>query len=77
MPEVAIDISGLNFLELNELRARIEARIDEMRSTGLPALRERFAEQAPEFGLTVEEIMQAGRQTKRGRARKHSSEAAA
>lgn len=62
----AIDISGLTFQELNDLRGRIDARVQEMRETGAPALRERFAQEAAAIGLTIEEIVQAGK-SKRGR----------
>lgn len=36
----AIDISGLNFQQVEELRSRCEHRAAEMRETGAPALRE-------------------------------------
>jgi hypothetical protein len=42
----AMDISGLNFNQLEELRARCEQRTIEMRESGAPALREQWAEQA-------------------------------
>jgi hypothetical protein len=54
-----IDVSGLNFSELSALRERIDDRVREMRQTGGPALLARFAEEAAELGLTVEEIVQA------------------
>ena len=53
-----IEIGELKFQELTELRERIETRVQEMRETGAPALREKFTEEAAAFGLTVEEIMQ-------------------
>ena len=61
-----IDISELKFQELSELRERIETRVQEMRETGGPALREKFTEEAAAFGLTVEEVMQTGK-PRRGR----------
>lgn len=71
-----IDISVLNFQELSDLRGRIDARVQEMRDTGAPALRERFAQEAAAMGLTIEDIVQAGK-GKRGKAGKHSDSAAA
>ena len=47
----------MNFVELSALRGRIDDRV---RETGGPALLARFAEEAAELGLTVEEIVQAG-----------------
>jgi hypothetical protein len=61
-----IDISGLSFQELNDLRGRIDVRVREMRETGAPALRDRFAKEAAALGLTIEEIVQVGK-GKRGR----------
>jgi hypothetical protein len=75
----AIDISGLTFQELADLRGRIDVRVQEMRETGAPALRERFAQEAAALGLTIEEIVQAGK-GKRGRpshAAKHPHDAGA
>ena len=57
----AIDISGLNFHQLEELRTRAEQRVTEMRETGAPALREQWTEQAAPIGMTVDEILQAGK----------------
>jgi hypothetical protein len=74
-----IDISALNFQELSDLRGRIDTRVQEMRETGAPALRERFAQEAAALGLTIEEIVQAGK-GKRGRpsnAGKHHDAAGA
>jgi hypothetical protein len=39
-----IDITGLNFHQLEELRTRAEHRITEMRETGAPTLREQWGE---------------------------------
>ena len=39
----AIDISGLNFQQLDQLRHRVEHRATEMRETGAPTLREQWA----------------------------------
>ena len=36
-----IDISGLTYPELNELREMVEIRMEELREQGVPALRER------------------------------------
>jgi hypothetical protein len=64
-----IDLSGLTYPELNELKDMVEARMEEMRDQGVPALRERFAEQAAALGVTLEEIVGAVAR-KRGRPRK-------
>jgi hypothetical protein len=63
---LTIDISELKFQELSELRERIEARVQEMREIGAPALREKFSEEAAAYGLTVEEVMQTAK-ARRGR----------
>jgi hypothetical protein len=63
-----MDISGLNFQQLEELRSRMEHRVTEMRETGAPALREQWGEQAAAIGLTIEEILEGGK-GKRGRGR--------
>ncbi len=74
----AVDISGLNYADLNELRGRIDARVTEMRETGGPRLLERFAQEAAELGLTIEESVKAGNGKRgRGRPRKPAQEAAA
>jgi hypothetical protein len=64
----AIDISGLNFQQLDELRTRVEHRVTEMRETGAPALREQWTEQAAGIGMTIEEILE-GAKARRGRGR--------
>jgi hypothetical protein len=64
---VEIDISTLNFQDLNTLRERIEARVQEMRESGAPQLREEFIAKAAALGLTIDDIVQAGK-GKRGRA---------
>jgi hypothetical protein len=61
----AIDISSLNYLELNQLRARIDQRMTEMRETGVPQLQTRFAEEAAALGLTMEDIVGAAKKRKR------------
>jgi hypothetical protein len=72
-----IDITGLNFQQLEELRSRCEHRVVEMRETGAPTLREQWAEQAAGIGMTIEEILQAGKKRGRGNGNKHQQEAAA
>ena len=57
MPLNEIDISELNYPELNELKAMIEGRMEELREQGVPALRERFAEEAATLGVTLEEVV--------------------
>jgi hypothetical protein len=66
----AIDISHLNFQQLDELRNRVEHSVTEMRETGAPALREQWAEQAAAIGMTVEEIVEGGK-GRRGRGRRN------
>ena len=64
-----LDISGFNYPELSELKAKIEMRIQDMRKTGVPTLRARFVEEAAALGFTLEEIV-ASNKGKRGRPRK-------
>ena len=60
-----MDISALNYVQLNELRDRIDERMTEMRETGVPELLTRFSEAAAALGLTVEEIVGAPKKRKR------------
>ena len=69
-----LDISGFNYPELSELRGKIETRMQDMRETGVPTLRERFAEEAAALGVTLEEVVASGK-GKRGRPRKSRQEA--
>jgi len=64
-----LDISGFNYPELSELKAKIETRMQDMRETGVPTLRERFIEEAAALGVTLEEVV-ASNKGKRGRPRK-------
>ena len=64
-----IDIGGLTYPEPTELKEAIEVRMEEMRREGVPALRERFAEEAAALGLAFEEVVGAAMK-KRGRRRK-------
>ena len=64
-----LDISGFNYPELNELKSKIETRMQDMRETGVPTLRERFIEEAAALGVTLEEVVASGK-TRRGRPRK-------
>ena len=64
-----LDISGFTFPELSELKARIETRIHDMRETGVPAMRERFIEEAAALGVTLEQVVASGK-ARRGRPRK-------
>jgi hypothetical protein len=66
--EMDLDISAMDFTQLDALRGRIEQRVTEMRETEAPALRERWAEEAAAIGMTMEEIVQAGK-GRRGRGR--------
>jgi hypothetical protein len=47
--------------------------MEEMRELGVPALRERFAEEAAALGVTLEEVI-ASNKAKRGRPRKPRNE---
>jgi hypothetical protein len=40
-----------------------------MRETGAPALRERFMQEAAALGLTIEDIVQAGGKSTRGKGK--------
>jgi hypothetical protein len=71
----AIDISSLNFQQVEELRSRCEHRATEMRETGAPALREQWAEQAAAIGMTIDEIVQSGKRRSRGNSGKQTAEA--
>ena len=75
--DLAIDITGFNFHQLEELRSRVEHRVTEMRETGAPALREQWTEQAAAIGMTIEEILQAGKKRGRSNGGEHQQEAAA
>lgn len=71
----SIDITGLNFHQLEELRTRAEQRVAEMRETGAPALREQWGEQAAAIGMTIEEIMEGSKpKGRRGRGRNGDAE---
>ena len=73
MTQESIDITGLNFQQLEELRNRLEHRVTEMRETGAPALREQWGEQAAAIGMTIEEIIE-GAKGRRGRGRVRNGE---
>jgi hypothetical protein len=64
-----IDIGGLTYRELDELKEMVAERMEELRDEGVPALRERFSEEAAALGVTLEEVV-GGARKKRGRARK-------
>jgi hypothetical protein len=66
LDQAQLDISGLNFQQLEELRNRLEQRVTEMREVGAPALREQWGQQAAEIGMTMEEIVE-GAKGRRGR----------
>jgi hypothetical protein len=69
----SIDITGLHFHQLEELRTRAEHRITEIRETGAPTLREQWAVQAAAIGLTIDEIIEGGK-GRRGRRRVRNGE---
>ncbi len=75
LDQVQVDISGMNFQQLEELRNRVEHRVTEMRETGAPALREQWAEQAAAIGMTIEEILQAIKKRGRGNGGKQQDAA--
>ena len=64
-----LDISGFTYPELSELKAKIETLIRDMRETGVPAMRERFIEEAAALGVTLEQVVASGK-ARRGRPRK-------
>jgi len=64
-----LDIRGLSYPELNQLKGMVEARMEELREQGVPTLRERFAEEAAALGVTLEEVVGASKK-KPGRPRK-------
>ena len=76
LDQAQVDISGMNFQQLEELRTRVEHRVTEMRETGAPALRERWTEEAAGIGMTIEEILHAGKKRGRGNRGKHQQDAA-
>jgi hypothetical protein len=45
-----VDISAMNFQQLEDLRIRLEHGVTEMRETGAPALLEQWVEQAAPSG---------------------------
>ena len=65
-----IDLRGLSYPELSELKNLVGLRMEEMREQGVPALRERFAEEAAALGVTLEEVVVGATPKKRGRPRK-------
>jgi hypothetical protein len=69
----AVDITGFNFHELEALRSQVEHRVTEMRETGAPALQ--WGEQAAAIGMTIEEILQAGKKRGRSNATRQAAEA--
>jgi hypothetical protein len=74
--EMTVDITSFNFHQLDAQRTRVEHRVTEMRETGAPALREQWSEQAAAIGMTIEEILQAGKKRGRGNGGgKHQQEA--
>jgi len=69
MTATDMDISGFTYPELSDLKAKIETRMQDMRETGVPTLRERFIEEAAALGVTLEEVVASGK-ARRGRPRK-------
>lgn len=59
------DIADLSYVELDELRTHIDARMTELRETGVPQLRERLAAEAAALGLSIEEVVGSARKRKR------------
>lgn len=52
-----LDISNLNYAELNQLRAAIAERMKEMRDTGITQLRATIAEQAQLLGIELKDLV--------------------
>jgi hypothetical protein len=75
LDQAQVDISGMNFQQLEELRTRAEHRMTEMRETGAPALREQWGEQAAAIGMTIEEILQVSKKRGRGNGGKQQDAA--
>jgi hypothetical protein len=69
MRRTELDVSGFTYPELNELKGMIEMRMEELREQGVPALRERFTEEAAALGVTLEEVVGASKK-RPGRPRK-------
>jgi hypothetical protein len=61
----APDISGLSYVELNELREVVTERMKEMRETGITQLRATIAEQAEILGIELKDLVP--RKTRRRR----------
>ena len=57
MTTPAIDISLLDYAELNELRTRITERMKEMRDTGITQLRATIAHQAQVLGVDLMDLI--------------------
>ena len=64
-----VDISNLNFGELTALKDRIDARVQKMRQESGPQLAERLEKEAAAVGLTVDDVVRAGKKMKRGNGR--------
>ena len=60
-----LDISNLNFTELNHLRTEVSERMKEMRDTGITQLRATIAEQAQLLGIELKDLVP--RKTRRRR----------
>jgi len=64
------DISKLDVPALLALRTAIIARIQELQSTGVVALKEQFIDQARSLGITPEEVLGLAPGNKKPRGRK-------
>ena len=53
----ALDISNLNYSELNSLRSDINERMKQMRETGITQLRATIAEQANLLGVDLKDLV--------------------
>ena len=53
----ALDISNLNYSELNSLRSDINERMKEMRDTGITQLRATIADQANLLGVDLKDLI--------------------
>ncbi len=64
-----LEISHLNYVELNALRDRIDALMQKMRQESGPQLVERFENEAAARGLTIDDLVRAAKKRKRGNSR--------
>jgi len=64
-----VDITALDYLQLNELKDRIAERMSEMRDSGVGQLRLKLITEAAALGLTAEDIIGTTKKQRRKRRR--------